>query len=650
MAIVKMHKFHLLFLQSKQNQLLKEIQLFRNIQLIDVKKDEENLQQLLKANDEENSSYVENKLNKIKYAIEFLRGYIPEPKGLKALTKDKENVTYDQLKELVEGYEIDEIYEALKSLESKLSELKSNLLLLNQENEFYEKWAKLDLCNKELKALNNTGYFIGTIPKKNYLSLEEYIKDKKIPLSIEIVNEDKDLNYVFALYPMGYILSIEELFKEFEAAKISINLWDTPIKIIEANKIKASNLAEEKDLAEKTILKYKDKLPMLEKCFDWYYNKLEMHKSTSNMAKTCKTVLMEGWVPEDKKNDFSNLLNRVLEDSYYIEFHVPEEDEVVPIKLKNKFIIEPFESITAMYSLPGYKEIDPTPILAPFLFIFFGMMLSDAGYGFVMLIGTTLALKLLKLSKGQEKLVKLFQYLSISTIFFGILYGSYFGDILSKSIMPLWLDPSSNPITVLILSIVMGVIHIYVALGVKAYLLIRDKKPLDAIFDVGFWYFTLTGALLMLVGSMSNQAMMGTIGKYLAIVGTLGLLLTQGRSNKTIFGKFAGGLYGLYGITGYLGDILSYSRLLALGLATGLIGSSFNLIIGLLGNPILKITFGTVIFIVGHVFNLLINVLGAYVHAARLQYLEFFNKFYEGGGKEFKPLSPVDKYIQINND
>lgn len=650
MAIVKMHKFHLLFLQSKQNQLLKEIQLFRNIQLIDVKKDEENLQQLVKANDEENSYYVENKLNKIKYAIEFLRGYIPEPKGLKALTKDKENVTYDQLKELVEGYEIDEIYEALKSLESKLSELKSNLLLLNQENEFYEKWAKLDLCNKELKALNNTGYFIGTIPKKNYLSLEESVKDKKIPLSIEIVNEDKDLNYVFALYPMGYILSIEELFKEFEAAKISINLWDTPIKIIEANKIKASNLAEEKDLAEKTILKYKDKLPMLEKCFDWYYNKLEMHKSTSNMAKTCKTVLMEGWVPEDKKNDFSNLLNRVLEDSYYIEFHVPEEDEVVPIKLKNKFIIEPFESITAMYSLPGYKEIDPTPILAPFLFIFFGMMLSDAGYGFVMLIGTTLALKLLKLSKGQQKLVKLFQYLSISTIFFGILYGSYFGDILSKSIMPLWLDPSSNPITVLILSIVMGVIHIYVALGVKAYLLIRDKKPLDAIFDVGFWYFTLTGALLMLVGSMSNQAMMGTIGKYLAIVGTLGLLLTQGRSNKTIFGKFAGGLYGLYGITGYLGDILSYSRLLALGLATGLIGSSFNLIIGLLGNPILKITFGTVIFIVGHVFNLLINVLGAYVHAARLQYLEFFNKFYEGGGKEFKPLSPVDKYIQINND
>ncbi len=650
MAIVKMHKFHLLFLQSKQNQLLKEIQLFRNIQLIDVKKDEENLQQLVKAEDEENSSFVENKLNKIKYAIEFLRGYIPEPKGLKALTKDKENVTYDQLKDLVEGYEIDEIYETLKSLESNLSEIKSNLLLLNQENEFYEKWAKLDLCNKELKALNNTGYFIGTIPKKNYLSLEDSIKDKNIPLSIETVNEDKDLNYVFALYPMGCSLSIEELFKEFEVGKISVNLWDTPIKIIEANKVKASNLAEEKDLAEKTILKYKDKLPMLEKCFDWYYNKLEMHKSTSNMAKTIKTVLMEGWVPEDKKNDFYNLLNRVLEDSYYIEFHVPEEDEVVPIKLKNKFIIEPFESITAMYSLPGYKEIDPTPILAPFLFVFFGMMLSDAGYGIVMLIGTTLALKLLKLSKGQQKLVKLFQYLSISTIFFGILYGSYFGDILSKSIMPLWLDPSSNPITVLILSIVMGVIHIYVALGVKAYLLIRDKKPLDAIFDVGFWYFTLTGALLMLVGSMSNQAMMGTIGKYLAIVGTLGLLLTQGRSNKTIFGKFAGGLYGLYGITGYLGDILSYSRLLALGLATGLIGSSFNLIIGLLGNPILKITFGTVIFIVGHVFNLLINVLGAYVHAARLQYLEFFNKFYEGGGKEFKPLSPVDKYIQINND
>lgn len=279
------------------------------------------------------------------------------------------------------------------------------------------------------------------------------------------------------------------------------------------------------------------------------------------------------------------------------------------------------------------------------------MMLSDAGYGLLILIGSTLAIKFFNLNKNTKKFMRLFASISISTIIWGILYGSYFGDaptlFVSSGIKPVWLDPSKDPMSVLVIAMTMGIIHIFTGLGIKAYELIKNGKPWDALFDVGFWYATVGGAVLLLVSSSLNMPGLGTAAKYILIAGAAGLILTQGRSNKNIVGKIAGGLFGLYGITGYLGDILSYSRLLALGLATGLIGSSFNLIIKLLGKGIGAVIAGILIFVCGHIFNLAINALGAYVHACRLQYLEFFGKFYTGGGKAFKPFKSKNKYINV---
>ncbi|WDC83498.1 hypothetical protein PL321_12340 [Caloramator sp. mosi_1] len=191
-------------------------------------------------------------------------------------------------------------------------------------------------------------------------------------------------------------------------------------------------------------------------------------------------------------------------------------------------------------------------------------------------------------------MVKLLALVSVPTVVFGVLYGSFFGGIIK--IKPLWVDPVADPMTVLKYSIVFGIIHLYVGLGVKAYQLIKEGKILDAIFDVFFWYGLVSGLIWLLLGG-------GRPAQIISIVSALGLLLTQGRSNKTLVGKFFGGLYGLYGVTGYLGDALSYSRLLALGLASGLIGWSFNLLIGLLGKGAVAFIFGPIIFVAGHTFN-----------------------------------------------
>ena len=251
---------------------------------------------------------------------------------------------------------------------------------------------------------------------------------------------------------------------------------------------------------------------------------------------------------------------------------------------------------------------------------------------------------------------KMFFYCGISTTFWGLMYGSFFGDMIATvsktfgngnlALNPILMDPVAKPMELLILSVAFGMIHILTALVIKFYMLWRDKKRLDAVFDVGFWILVLLGVSVLAAGAGLGNSAVLNVGIAMAVVGGVGLVLTQGRSNKNIIMKFFGGVLSLYDITSYIGDILSYSRLMALGLATGVIASVVNILGSLTGNIVLFI----IISIFGHALNFAINMLGAYVHTNRLQYVEFYQKFYEGGGKRFQPLSMKTKYFNFSND
>ena len=320
-----------------------------------------------------------------------------------------------------------------------------------------------------------------------------------------------------------------------------------------------------------------------------------------------------------------------------------------------KAFFVPFESITEMYSLPDYKGFDPTSIFALFYAIFFGMMLSDAGYGIVMAVGCFIALKKYDLEGNTYKMIKLFFYCGISTTFWGAMFGGWFGDfvqvfsrtILGKEIAvnPIWFNPIEDPMTLLIFSLGLGVIHIFIGMGIKAYMQIKDGHLFDAICDEGFWYLTILGLIGWLAGSSFGAAVV-TIGKWMAIVGVAGLLLTGGRDKKG-FGKVIGGLGSVYNITSYLSDILSYARLLALGLATGVIAQVVNTMGAMGGGGVKGCIILLIAFVLGHTLNLAINALGAFIHASRLQYIEFFGKFYEDGGEPFDPFRKKTKYIKI---
>lgn len=268
------------------------------------------------------------------------------------------------------------------------------------------------------------------------------------------------------------------------------------------------------------------------------------------------------------------------------------------------------------------------------------------------------------------KSLRLFMYCGLSTLFWGVMFGGYFGDVINVvsrtffgkevTIAPVWFAPLNEPMRLLIYSMLFGLIHLFAGLGAKGYMCIRDKRYLDFFCDVVLWFMMLIGLLIMLLPSelfVSISQMnivfppiVNTLGKVLAIAGAVGILLMSGRANKNPALRIALGAYDLYNITGWLSDILSYSRLLALGLATGVIASVVNQMGSMAGGGIFGAILFIIVFIIGHTFNLAINLLGAYVHTCRLQYVEFFGKFFEGGGIPFTPFKANTKYVDIKEE
>ncbi len=270
---------------------------------------------------------------------------------------------------------------------------------------------------------------------------------------------------------------------------------------------------------------------------------------------------------------------------------------------------------------------------------------------------------------GTRKFLTMFMYGGLSTMIWGVMFGSYMGDIVnivSKNwfghevgIPALWFIPLNEPMRMLIYALALGLVHMYVGLGILGYNDLKNRQYVDFIYDVLFWFVMLTGLLILLLDSSLFQSIANMtftfspavlfISKWASILGAVGIILTSGRESRG-FKRILKGLYGLYNVSGWLSDALSYSRLLALGLASGVIASVINQMAAMLGTGLVGTVLFAVIVIGGHILNIGINVLGAYVHTNRLQFVEFFGKFYEGGGKTFKPFASNTTYYKFKEE
>ena len=631
MSIAKMNKVTIIGTKDKQEEILRQIMKKGFVQIDDsshLAEDEEYKNIFNKVDKNEDIIAINKKREQVENAIENINRINKLKKPMfyskpeyKELTEEETEILYEK------ATEINKVAKEIKELEAKKVDLENRLNILMP-------WEKFEISG-DLAAVKYIKIILGKLPNKYKKEQIELVLGKEISnYSINIVNKDKQYSFICVTTKETDENYTKRVLKKYEF--IEENILGSE-KTISQEITEIKELINQIDLQVQELKKKisPEDLILLENLYDYYENQKELKRIQKNIVTTENTFYLEGWIPEGIKIKNNK--------EYIIKYRKPEENEDYPVYIKNNSLVSPFESITNMYSVPNKNEIDPNPIMSIFFILFFGMMLSDAGYGIILTIASAFIVKKAKYKKGEGSLMKLMIPCGISTIFWGLLFGSFFGDLIK--ITPV-INPLKDVMQLMGLALLLGIIHIYIGMFIKAVELIKEKKIFSAIFDIGFWYLTLTGTFLLVIPIIAGDiGIWGTVGKYLAITGAVGLLLTQGRDKKGIIGKITGGLGSLYNITSYFSDVLSYSRLMALCLSTGVIAQVGNLLAKMV-NPV----FGIVIALIVHGVNIANSALGSYVHTSRLQYVEFFGKFYEGGGTEFSPFKCKNKYTSIKEE
>ena len=657
MAIVKMSKFDLVVFAEQRAKVLKKLQKFKEVNFVDIELFDKNgevskdvVEGISKYVNNGELTHIDERLHQLNSAISLIKKYDKKKTRLRDVIHGNENYTFDELSKKVLTYDWKKISSELNSIGAQYSQIKSEISKKYTRYDEINLWERLDVNPKEMKNLKKVNTFLGTVPIKLKGTFIDSISelDKTYYEELKIA---KDEVYYLVVSSIDKIEKekLSEIFRNSSFTVENLDIDAIPADYKNGLQKEISELKKEKRRLKAKIKTYSEDLNDLQAIYEYMQNKKLRIVESEKLAQTENTVLIKGWIPTEKEQEFEKFIKEEAGDNYYLTFTKADKNDVtVPIKLKNGKVATVFENLTGMYAYPRYNEIDPTPLFTPFYILFFGMMGADVGYGLILLLATIFVLKVVNLNSQMRKSVKFFFYLSFSVIFWGILYGSYFG----AEIPGMWrlINPSEEYNTLLVGSIVFGVVHIFIGLAIKAYLLIRDGKPLDAVYDVMFWYMALMGGIIYLVFKLMNLSPAVTnVSMWIMIAGMVGIVFTGGREAKGIGAKLGGGLYSLYGISSYVGDFVSYSRLMALGLSGGFIASAINMIAGMISGNWLGMIFIPVILVGGHLFNMFLSFLGAYVHTSRLMYVEYFGKFYEGGGKPFKDFRTETKHINLDD-
>ena len=657
MAIVKMSKFDLVVFAEQRAKVLKKLQKFKEVNFVDIELHDENgelskdvVEGITKYVNNEELTHIDERLYQLSNAISLIKKYDERKTRLRDVIHGNENYTFDELAKKVLTYDWKKISSELNKIGTQYSQIKSEISKKYMRYDEIDLWERLDVNPKELKDLKKVNTFLGTVPIKLKGTFIDGISklDKTYYEELKIV-KDEVYYLVISSIDENEKEKLTEVFRNSSFTVENLDIDAVPQDYKNGLQKEISELKKEKRRLKAQIKTYSEDLTDLQAVYEYMQNKKLRIVESEKLAQTENTILIKGWIPTEKVSEFEKVIKDEARNNYYLTFtDADRDDATVPIKLKNGKVASTFENLTGMYAYPRYNEIDPTPLFTPFYILFFGMMGADVGYGLVLLLATMFVLKVVNLSSQMRKSIKFFFYLSFSVIFWGLLYGSYFG----ATIPGMWrlVDPASQYNDLLIGSILFGVVHIFVGLAIKAYMLIRDGKSLEAVYDVLFWYMALIGGMLFLIFKLMNlSAVVANVSMWVMIAGMAGIVLTGGREAKGVGAKLGGGLYSLYGISSYVGDFVSYSRLMALGLSGGFIASAINMIAGMISGSWVGMIFIPVILIAGHLFNMFLSFLGAYVHTSRLMYVEYFGKFYEGGGKPFKDFRTENKYINLDD-
>ncbi len=594
---------------------------------------------------------LEEKLNLVSKSVAFLRHYADTPKGLTAALAPRVVVDKTRYDSVIKDKKVDELAKSALDVESGIDKLYGEIENIQNTLKRLRPWAPLDIDVKELAGLQKTACLAGLLPVNKFDNLTEALS--QADAAIEQVGSAGTQVAILVVSLKDKASDVQKLLRSADFESVSFeDMSGTVAELINENNKKLQQ-------AQQELNKLKDKAKDLARDFvklqilhDYYVNLLNREQTASDCPATERTVILEGWV---RKKNYQRLEQIIAGfGAAQVSQIAPAEGEEVPVEIENKRIVRPFEVVTRLYGMPQHFNLDPTAFLAPFFAVFFGMCIADAGYGLLML--ALLAVFIIKM-QGDKKLLYMLALCAVATIVVGALTGGWFGDAVQKFIpgmkdksLALWFDPFKTPMMFFGLAIGLGYFQLITGLVIAFFHNIRQKDFVSAICDQLTWIVMLNS--IVLFGASKAGAIpaeVGTIFGYMAIVPAVMIFLFSHREGG-IGARLGMGFYNLFSSVFYLGDVLSYLRLMALGMVGAGLAMAINVIAKISGDiPLVGFIVMIMILIGGHIFNMLLAVLSAFVHTLRLQYVEFFPKFLIGGGRQFKPLTRQYEYIYIDS-
>lgn len=647
MAIAKMQKVSIVTAPNNKEQLLYTLQTMQNIQVSDLS---------LKVTGQDftfNNNYQNDRDYQVIYergreVLNYLSQYQQKVSLKDKITAKRPQMTMDELHRSVDEAKALELIEQVEGLKQKRNDIQDQRQRVEDEQTTIAKWRALDVEPKTLKELNLFDVRLGTIPNDENRYHWQQLKALENVAVEEVFANENEIGVAIVALP-GHNDNLQASLLENYFSEVEFNYEQTPEETFQSLEKERKQLIKDEEAVVKDLKDMQGSKATIQLAVEEFFNRSQRANAAQLSYDNQQLSLFSGWVEESQVENLQAVLEENFDaDALALILEETTEQEVkedeVPIKLHNASIVEPFEMITEMYSLPNYREKDPTNWVAGFYMLFFAMMMGDFGYGLLLWIGTLFALKVMDLRKGTKRFVKFGHILSYPTMLIGLAYGSIFGESLPFNLI----NPTDDALVLMVISLAIGYIHIFVGLCLNIRLQLSRKDYAAAYNDGVGWLALLIALAIGIAGFVFSIGSLITVAKWLAIVAAAGIILVPmfTSNNKAVGGVV--GLYNLYGISSYVGDFVSYTRLMALGISGGAIAMSFNILFTILPVPV-RFTAGILMIIALQLFNMFLSLLSAYVHSMRLVFVEFFGKFYEGGGQAFKPIRTLQEFVSLKD-